>query len=106
MFVTVGMTGSLPGSFTRRRKRERSFDRKQLVIQLEARLEGETVDRGQVRKKCEAQRRLGNEIFGRSHELARGDYDSRFAPEFNHFGDGLLVPVLELLQSYIFSDFL
>ena len=37
---------------------------------------------------------------------SRGDDHGRFASEFNHFGDGLGVPVPELLQRCVLVEFL
>ena len=75
---------------------------KQMVIYFEARLEREAIDRGNIGKERKRRRRLGRQILSDSLDvLFRDDY-SRFAFRFDHFGDGLRVPIPEFLNDWMF----
>ena len=82
------------------------IDREQLVIHLEARLEGEAIHRRDVGKKRKLERGLCCEISSHFEKLIARNYDCSFAPGFNYFGDGWRVPFLELAHGGYFVDFL
>src|ERR1700756_4711371 len=77
-----------------------------MVIHLEARLEREAVNRGDVRKKGKMKRRLGGQISGSAYKVFAGYHYRRFAPKLDHLGDGLRVPGLQLMDYECFFSFL
>ena len=50
-------------------------------------------------------RRLRREISGRAEKVFAGYHDRRFAPKFDHLGDGLRVPGLQLMDYECFVSF-
>jgi hypothetical protein len=76
-----------------------------VIVQLEARLERKLVHGGDVGKKCELQRAVVHKEFRGAAKVFARDYDRRFASKFNHFGDGLRVPLLQPLDKRILLRF-
>ena len=91
MDVTDGTTASAPDTHTFKRSRSRLF---------EARFEWEPVDGGDVRQEGKAQRGLRREKLCGAQEEFTVHYGSRFAREFNHFFDGLRIPLAELMYNH------
>src|ERR1700722_2295315 len=83
-----------------------SIDREQVIVHLEARLHREAIQNRNVGKERKSHRRFAREISRDAQQMLLWHDDGRFASEFDHFGDGLRVPTLELLYDRIFADFL
>lgn len=50
-------------------------------------------------------RRLGRQISGSAQKVFAGYHNRRFAPKFDHLGDGLRVPGFQLMDYERFVSF-
>ena len=83
-----------------------SLDRKQVIIHFETRFQRKSVNGRKIGKKRKAYGGLRQQEFSYSPEFFFRDDHRRFAPEFNHFGDGLGVPLAKFLDYWVFILFL